>query len=82
MMSEDSRILPWHGERFTGITLQRRPWRADANNDHDHCAFCWDKFAEYDGCLHEGYCTEDGRDWVCEECFNDFKERFQWRVQA
>ena len=81
MMAEDSRILPWHGEKFGGVTLYRRPWKATSANDHDHCAFCWDKFAEYDGCLHEGFCTVDGSDWICEVCFNDFRERFGWKVK-
>ena len=82
MMAEDSRILPWHGEKFGGVMLFRRPWKAKSDNDHDHCAFCWDKFAEYNGCLHEGYCTEDGREWICEACFSDFRERFGWKVKT
>ncbi len=44
--------------------------------DHDHCAFCTEKFMELDGFLHEGYCTEDKSYWICEECYNDFKEMF------
>lgn len=54
MITEDWRILPWHGDEFTGLTLLHRRWTADAANDHDHCAFCWEKFAEYDGCQREG----------------------------
>jgi len=23
--------------------------------DHDHCDFCWEKFSEHSGDLHEGY---------------------------
>ena len=82
MMSEDSRILPWHGEKLTGATLLSSRWTTDARNDHDHCAFCWSKFAEYDGCLQEGYCTEDGYYWICEACFDDFKGRFGWRLKS
>ena len=45
---------------------------------HKHCEFCWHKFMENcDGvknCSNEGYCTEDGLYWVCESCFNDFKD--------
>jgi hypothetical protein len=52
--------------------------------DHEHCDFCWAKFSEYDGDLHEGYCTEPenarGACWICPECYNDFKERFKWRL--
>ena len=82
MIKEDSRVLPWHKEKLLGVMLLRRRWMADLRNDHDHCAFCWDKFAEYDGCLHEGYCTEDCYDWICDACFNDLKECFRWRVKT
>lgn len=81
-MSEDSRILPWHEEKLVGATLLRCRWMADDRNDHDHCAFCWDKFAEADDCLQEGYCTENYYYWICEVCFDELKERFQWRVKS
>ena len=48
--------------------------------DHDHCAFCWDKFSESDGDLRSGYSTADGKFWICDECFNDFKEMFKFEV--
>ena len=48
--------------------------------DHDHCEFCWDKFSEYEGTLHEGYCTLDNYHWICEKCFHDFKNMFKWEV--
>ena len=48
--------------------------------DHDHCAFCWDKFSENEGDLRQGYCTLDKKYWVCEECYNDFKEMFNFTV--
>ena len=40
-----------------------------------------DKISEYDGDLHEGYCTKDEKCWICEKCFNDFKEMFDWKVE-
>ena len=73
-----------HGQQdyLIGVTLIRQPWRpADPRNDHDHCEFCWEKFVGFAGCLHEGYATEDRRYWICEECFRDIRERFQWRVK-
>ena len=51
------------------------------NSDHDHCEFCFDKFALFEGCLKEGYCTLDYYHWICEECFRDFKDMFQWTVE-
>ncbi len=53
-------------------------------NDHEHCDFCWHKFMEnYNGmedCSTDGYCTLDGRTWICEKCFKDFMELFKWTV--
>lgn len=48
--------------------------------DHEHCSFCWDKFGCYDGMLKEGYSTEDGRHWICESCYRDFKKVFEWEL--
>ena len=80
-MQNDWRFLPRH-EQLTGVALIRQPWKpVNPRNDHDHCEFCWDKFANYDGCLHEGYSTEDRESWICDVCFQDFKERFQWKVK-
>jgi hypothetical protein len=49
-------------------------------NDHDHCEFCFAKFGNFEESLHEGYCTEDRYRWICKDCFNDFKDRFNWTV--
>ncbi len=47
--------------------------------DHDHCEFCSEKFSEGPKDLHVGYATQDNLHWVCEGCFEDFKQHFQWR---
>ena len=49
--------------------------------DHDHCAFCWDKFSENNSDQHEGCCTTDKKYWICEECFNDFKKMFGFKIE-
>ncbi len=48
--------------------------------DHDHCEFCGRKFSLNLGDLHEGYTTLDHYHWICEECFNDFKNDFAWVI--
>ena len=72
-----------------GATLQWRNWKApSAQWDHDHCACCWAKFAEWDApeIQHQGYTTTDlhshgaGYHWVCEECFTDLKDEMQWQL--
>jgi hypothetical protein len=54
--------------------------------DHDHCAACFAKFAEYEGrdIQHEGYATcEDyvkgaRYEWVCRRCFEELREEMHW----
>lgn len=81
MSTEDWRILPWHEEKYKGVTLMRCCWVGDTLGDHDHCVFCWEKFADDEGCLQEGYRTADDHHWICGSCFNDLRERFEWKVQ-
>lgn len=49
-------------------------------NDHTHCEFCWNKFSDSTADLHEGYATKDEKYWVCEICYNDFKNMFHWTL--
>jgi len=49
--------------------------------NHDHCEFCWATFSEQGEDLHEGYCTLDAKNWICEQCYQDFKEMFGFRVE-
>ncbi|HEX5012051.1 MAG TPA: hypothetical protein VFY71_16820 [Planctomycetota bacterium] len=59
-----------------------RQYNKNPNWDHDHCSFCWTKFAVEPGpdILHAGYCTLDEYHWICPTCFHDFKGQFEWRV--
>jgi hypothetical protein len=66
-----------------GVTLVHRKYNQSIENpnlDHDHCCFCWAKFSLFDDpeFLKEGYATTDGYHWICSQCFEDFKDRFQW----
>lgn len=49
------------------------------NWDHDHCSFCFD---EFNSPQQTGYCTLDEYHWICETCFSDFHEIFEWDVQT
>ena len=44
---------------------------------HEHCEFCWEKALTDKACTF--YCTEDMYYWICEECFRDFREKFNWQ---
>ena len=48
--------------------------------EHDHCTFCSETFSESEEDLQFGYSTLDNYHWICENCFNDFKEQFNWKV--
>jgi hypothetical protein len=68
-----------------GVTVVLRRYRRYPKNinwDHDHCAFCWVEFntEDFPDVLHKGYCTLDEYYWICETCFNDFKDLFEWVV--
>jgi len=73
-----------NADRLRGLRLHlRRYTRWSESWDHDHCAGCWAKFAEFEGpeIQHEGYATGDDYstlEWVCERCFNDLEDDMQW----
>lgn len=60
--------------------LKKASFQKTELNDHEHCEFCMEKFAESEGTLHSGYCTSDKYRWICEQCFKDFKDLFEWQV--
>ena len=51
------------------------------NNEHAHCEFCWKKFSKEPSDLHSGYCSVDKKFWICENCFNDFKNLLNLKEQ-
>ncbi len=71
-------------ERYLkGVTLIWKNYRQPSDSwDHDHCSFCWAKFAEIDepNALREGYTTSDDYHWICQKCFIDFQDLFAWNV--
>lgn len=62
------------------VSLKKVVFRASDTNDHEHCEFCWVKFGEGKESKKSGYCTLDGYHWICNECFQDFKELFEWNL--
>jgi hypothetical protein len=75
----------WGQERYLqGKVLQYKAYTAPRPSwDHDHCDFCGAKFMELqaEDILNEGYTTEDEYYWICEGCFEDFRELFQWTLK-
>ena len=80
-MEQNDWRLTGQEEFLRGSCLYDRPWQAfGPESDHSHCVFCWAKFSALDGTLHEGYVTQDGRCWICPQCFHDFEALFGWTV--
>lgn len=87
-MSDDWRAQnAWNLRR---LTLHFSEWtRAKPDWDHDHCAGCWAKFADFDApdIQRAGYTTGDDYrhgaryEWVCEECFRELKDVMGWKCE-
>lgn len=47
---------------------------------HAHCEFCWHKFMEHPegvkDCSNVGFCSLDGKYWICKEYYKDFQALF------
>ncbi len=43
-----------------------------------HCEFCFEKITIE--LTRECYCTEDCFTWICQKCFNEHKDKYNWRV--
>ncbi len=76
-MNDDWRLTDQIEYLHGRILLQTAYPQPEIN--HDHCEFCFSKFG-LSGALTYGYCTEDHYYWICEQCFDDFKEMFEWQV--
>jgi hypothetical protein len=67
-----------------GVTLVYKQY-ADrkTGTDHDHCEFCFEKFSDtIPDALQAGYAADDDYRWICEKCFQDFKEMFRFKIEA
>ena len=79
-----------NAEHLRGVRLKLQTyaqWRDDW--DHDHCAGCWAKFAEFEGpdILHQGYATTSDYPkgaryaWVCKQCVTDLRKDMGWILE-
>jgi hypothetical protein len=82
---EDDWRLGNQADWLQGVEVRRTEYKQPSKEwDHDHCEFCWAKFTEHpyseEPTLQVGYVAGQFNHWICEKCFGDFRERFQWRV--
>lgn len=92
-MADDWRVMGQE-RRLAGATFVRKPYRVWTETwEHDHCEMCARKFVESDSTREDsetvtaGFAAvgrgpkgEDDYYWVCDECFDDFRDRFGWKV--
>ena len=80
-----------NANHLRAIRFEIRRWSRRHDHDpwdHDHCAACWAKFAEFDGpeIQHEGFTTcadyrrGAGYEWICKTCFADLQGEMGWSV--
>lgn len=82
MLENDDWRLQGQENYLQGVALSYKKWSVREGNDHDHCEFCGEKFMseKHPNTLHEGYTTLDDYHWICNSCFEDFKQTFSWKV--
>ncbi len=80
-MENDWRLFREQDKYLHGSNLIRQQYQShDPMNDHDHCEFCMAKFGMGSDELHWGYSTIDKKIWICSQCFEDFKKKFEWII--
>jgi hypothetical protein len=80
-ITDDDWRLQGQEHYLSAAKLSWRHWSETRPGwDHDHCSFCWAKFAAFEGpgILHDGYTTDDEYYWVCPTCAADFAQRFNF----
>lgn len=79
-MKDDWRLTNQE-EYLTSVVLKRIKYNKYSDSwEHEHCEFCWEKISENKSDFNEAYCTLDEQICICEDCYNDFKEMFNWRT--
>ena len=51
-----------------------------AKRGEEYLDFCWRKATTDEA--SDFYCTKDLRYWICQECFDAFREPFGWTVKS
>lgn len=50
--------------------------------EHEYCEFCMARFGNVNKDFKEGYRTQNYYYWVCEDCFDEYKEEYHWTVKS
>lgn len=82
----DWRLLNYNGY-LDGKEFELKDFKTEGTNDHEHCLLCWKKITDLsiDNVVSSGYCFFDKQtkqiNWICEECFMDFKIDLGWKTK-
>ena len=73
---------PWYIEEYKNknyLHSRRLQLKDFANSDdqHRHCDLCKSRFSNTPN-QGSGYYENSSKIWICETCYNDFKELFKW----
>ncbi|MBQ7362817.1 MAG: hypothetical protein IJW48_00030 [Clostridia bacterium] len=49
--------------------------------EHYHCELCWNRLSSCVGDLQIGYYESLSKSWICETCYQEFKDLFGWSIQ-
>jgi hypothetical protein len=85
--ADDDWRLKNQASYLAGRTLVWARWTPYREGwDHDHCEFCWDEISDRPVDEHTRYnagwvTADDHYHWICPRCFEDFDERFAWKVE-
>ena len=81
---DDDWRLMGQEQYLQGQHLTLRTWWPYRDGwDHDHCSFCQRHISvplgiDDSDAVDRGHVTDDNYHWVCESCFEDFRQRFAW----
>ena len=79
---DDWRIMGQEGYLLDKELLYIQFDRSICIEDYDQCEFCWKCFDEDKDQIQYAYFEPIGKKWICQDCFNDFKEYFHWTVHS
>ena len=63
-----------------GQKLKPSRFESTESKDHEHCVMCAATFSSYEGDLKDGLITLDGINWVCLDCYKQYKDEYDWSI--
>jgi hypothetical protein len=77
----DWRIMGQEGYLLNKKLQHRHFSRTLCRDDFTQCEFCWSLFDKDVSCPSMAFFEPQGKYWICETCYRDFREHFGWEVE-